>query len=243
MSLKLTPASSSAARPASRPMMLWWVSGYIPKRIIPTPRIATFSICSALRRPEPDDDDVLAVLFAQRLQLANERHADAEVLTLARERDLEPRTFGEVDLADAVALHVLDAHGAEERHVDEGEAVEASARGDLRFGGTTRQALGAHQSLGEEVLPAVLAARADHLGRGGGIVGDGEVPGLHGYAETDVGHRGGDSVTMATRKSRLARSGRQPAGGRSSKRRRGWASPPTPVGDVTAAGRSDDDQS
>src|SRR5262245_35752671 len=99
MSLKLMPASSSAARPASRPITLWCVSGYIPKRIIPTPRIATFSICSALRRPEPDDDDVLAVLLAQRLELTEEGHADAELLLLPRQRYLEPRSFRQVDLA------------------------------------------------------------------------------------------------------------------------------------------------
>src|SRR4029453_2093490 len=127
MSLKPTPASSSAARPASRAITLWGGSGYIPKRIIPTPRIATFSICSALRRPEPDDHDVLAVLLAQRFQLSEERHADAELLLLARQRHLEARALGQVDLTDAVPLHVLDAHRAEQRHVDEGEAVERSA--------------------------------------------------------------------------------------------------------------------
>src|SRR5262245_66262845 len=95
MSLKPIPASSSAARPASRPITLWWVSEYIPKRIIPTPRIATFSICSAPRRPEPDDDDVLAVLLAQRLQLTEERHADAELLLLAGECHLDAGALGQ----------------------------------------------------------------------------------------------------------------------------------------------------
>src|SRR5262245_9011562 len=190
MSLKLTPASSSAARPASRPITLWWVSGKIPKRIIPTPRIATFSICSALRRPEPDDDDVLAVLLAQRVELAEQLHADAELVLLAGDRHLEARALGQVDLPDPVALHVLDAHGAEERHVHEGEAVERTARRHARLCGAARQALCAHEALGEEVLAAVLAARADHLGRGGGIVRDGEIPGFHGDAGTDVGHGG-----------------------------------------------------
>src|SRR5262245_39687919 len=190
MSLKLTPASSSAARPASRPITLWWVSGKIPKRIIPTPRIATFSICSALRRPEPDDDDVLAVLLAQRLQLTQERHADAVLLLLAGERHLEARALGQVDLPDPVALHVLDAHRAEERHVNEGEAVERPARRDPGLDRPARQALRAHQALREEVLAAVLAARADHLGRGGGVVGHGEVPGFHRDTKTYVGHGG-----------------------------------------------------
>src|SRR5262245_29544092 len=190
MSLKLTPASSSAARPASRPITLWWVSGKIPKRIIPTPRIATFSICSALRRPEPDDDDVLAVLLAQRVELAEELHADSELVLLAGERHLEARTLGQVDLPDPVALHVLDAHGAEERHVHEREAVEGAARRHAGLGGAVRETLRAHQALGEKVLAAVLAARADHLGRGGGIVRDGEIPGLHGDAGADFCHGG-----------------------------------------------------
>src|SRR5262245_19223531 len=190
MSLKPIPASSSAARPASRPITLWWVSGKIPNRIIPTPRIATFSICSALRRPEPDDDDVLAVLLTQRLQFTEERHADAELLLLARQRHLEARSFRQVDLTDAVPLHVLDTHRAEERHVDEGEAVECPARGDLRLDRAPREAFRAHEPLREEVLAAVLAARADHLGRGGGVVGHREVPGFHRNAKADVGHGG-----------------------------------------------------
>src|SRR5262245_12056041 len=190
MSLKLTPASSSAARPASRPMTLWWVLGNIPKRIIPTPRIATFSICSALRRPEPDDDDVLAVLLTQRFQLTQERHADAELLLLPGQRYLEPGSFRQVDLAHAVALHVLDTHRAEERHVNEGEAVERPARGDLGLDRSAREAFRAHEPLREEVLAAILAARAHHLGRGGGVVRHREVPGFHGNAKTDVGHGG-----------------------------------------------------
>src|SRR5262245_39727848 len=176
MSLKLTPASSSAARPASRPITLWWVSGYIPKRIIPTPSIATFSICSALRRPEPDDDDVLAVLLAQGFQLTQERHPDAVLLLLAGERHLEARALRQVDLPDAVALHVLDTHRAEERHVDEGEAVERPAGRHLRLDRPARHALGADEALRKEVLAAALTARADHLGRVGGVVGHGEVP-------------------------------------------------------------------
>src|SRR5262245_27190444 len=135
MSVNRTPASSSAARPASRAMMLWCVSGYSPKRIMPTPRIATFSICSALRRPEPDDDDVLAVLLAQGVELADEPHAHPELLLLAGERDLEARPFRQVHLPDAVPLHVLDAHRAEERHVHEREAVEGAARRHARLVG------------------------------------------------------------------------------------------------------------
>src|SRR5262245_52577009 len=100
---------------------------------MPTPRIATFSICSALRRAEPDDDDVLAVLLAQRLQLSEEPHAHAEVLLLAGEWHLEPRALRQVHLADAVAFHVLDAHGAEKRHVHEGVAVERAMGSDLRL--------------------------------------------------------------------------------------------------------------
>ena len=111
-------------------------------------------------------------------------------LLLAGERHLEARALGQVDLPDAVPLHVLDAHRAEERHVHEGEAVERPARRHLGLDRAAREALRAHQALREEVLAAVLAARADHLGRGGGIVGHGEVPGFHRDAKADVGHGG-----------------------------------------------------
>src|SRR5262249_41589620 len=144
----------------------------------------------ALRRPEPDDDDVLPVLLAQRVELSDEAHADAEVLLLAGEGHLEPGAFRQIDLAHAIAFHVLDPHRAEERHVDERIAVERAARRHLRLDGAARQALGAHQALREEVLAAVLAARAQHFGRRAGIVGNGEVPGFDRNAGTDVGHGG-----------------------------------------------------
>src|SRR5262249_33624216 len=136
---------------------------------MPTPRMATCCICSALRRPEPDDDDLFPVLLAQGVELAEELHADVELGLLARQWDLEPGALWEVHLPYAIAFHVLDAHRAEERHVHEGEAVERAARRDARLLGASGEALRAHQALREEVLAAVPAARADHLGLRRGI--------------------------------------------------------------------------
>src|SRR3989442_6507235 len=112
-----SPASRSAARPASRPMSAFDRSGNMPNRCMPTPRTATSFIDilrsrSWLHRPEADDHDVLAVLLAQRVELCLDRLADAVVLLPPGERQLDARPLGQVDLADAVA-DVLQTRRAE----------------------------------------------------------------------------------------------------------------------------------
>ena len=109
---------------------------------------------------------------------------------LPGERHLHARPFRQVDLADAVAVHVLDVRRAEERHVHEGVAVERR-RAPALASAVLRDRHFAHTSAPrEEVLAAVAAAGAEHLGRCGGIVRDREVPGFQRNAETNVGHDG-----------------------------------------------------
>src|SRR6185295_6035686 len=127
-----------------------------------------------LQRPEAEDHDVAVALLAHRFELRLERLADAIVLLLPGERHLDARPFGQVDLPDAVA-DVLDARRAEEREVHEGVAVERPARSEEDVGGALRQAFRAHRAAREEVLVAVLTARAVEARRLGRIAGNGEV--------------------------------------------------------------------
>src|SRR5437867_3906704 len=152
----------------------------MPNRCMPTPRTAT-SFIDILRsrsrldhRTEADDHNVLAVLLAQRLELRLDCLADAVVLLPPGERQLDARPLGQVDLADAVA-DVLEPRRAEEGEVDEGVAVERAARAEEDVGHALAQALRAHGAPGEEVLPAVLAARAEEPRRLGRVVGHREV--------------------------------------------------------------------
>src|SRR5207249_6331488 len=139
------PCRRSTCRPTCR-------SGACPRqgRRRPSP--------PALHRPEADDDDVVVALLAQRLELGLERLADAVVLLLAGERELDARPLGQVHLPHAVA-DVLDARRAEEREVDEGVAEEAAARAEEHVLGALAHAPGADRTARAEVLAAVHAAR------------------------------------------------------------------------------------
>src|SRR5438093_941034 len=121
--------------------------------------------------------------------LSTAKHAslNAAVL-LAGERALDARPLGEIDLSAAVA-DVLEARRAEEREVDEGVAEERAARAEERVLRPLAHALGADRTAREEVLAAVQTARAEQARRLGGVVGDGEVAGLHRHARPPTVHR------------------------------------------------------
>src|SRR5216117_639200 len=145
----------------------------------------------ALPRPEAEDDDVVIALLAQRLELGFHRLADAIILLLAGKRELHARSLGEIDLPNTVA-DVLDARRAEEREVDEGVAEERAPRAEEHVLRPRAHALGADRPPREEVLAAVPAARAEQARRLDGVVGDGEVAGLHRHARPPTLHRAGE---------------------------------------------------
>src|SRR5262249_19620453 len=90
------------------------------------------------------------------------------------------------DLADAVAVGMLDVHRAEEREMHERIAVQRAARIHLDVGCPLRHALSAHGPARVEVLAAAQALGTQQARRLAWIVRDGEEPRFDRYPGTGL---------------------------------------------------------